>query len=473
MPLLIVYSAYSQTTFEYLLSTPSNEFVFDIYEADNGFIYFTGFTDSASENGNIAKGMVVKLDRMGSFEDSILMQIADRRYEVVNILPDDDDFILSGMSSDATEPPPYDNCEIELRKINSNLEILSSKYFRLPPDFGYWNMLTQMGKNDDLLIGGSIWPYNIPYIFFYVIDEQFDSIKAKFYTDSTRTCYAIHQVNDSSYWMIDGIRNDYYKLDYDLSLTTHKYTVPHRINAPYGIKWDTDSSFYLAGEWNDGPDDDIGFFRQFDPVDSTNNIFNTWGTLDTLDLPAWFDALDFSNKDSVFIGGTTNFGPNYAPWPSWYFIIQTDSNLNVRWERFYGGDAYYVMRKIIASNDGGCIVAGTRYDYLNATEEELDIHILKLNNEGLLVGTPEEPAIEMREALVFPNPGTNYLKVRIAAQYKHSTFELFDMNGKKVLSQQINGKWGEVNTTLLNTGTYIYNIYNSEGLFESGKWIKQ
>jgi hypothetical protein len=145
----------------------------------------------------------------------------------------------------------------------------------------------------------------------------------------------------------------------------------------------------------------------------------------------------------------------------------------VRWERFYGGDAQYVMYTIIASNDGGCIISGTRYDYLNATEKELDIHILKLNNEGLLVGTREETAIEMREALVFPNPGTNYLKLRIAAQYKQSTFELFDMNGKKVLTQQINGKWGEVNTTLLNAGTYIYNIYNSGGLFESGKWVKR
>jgi hypothetical protein len=103
---------------------------------------------------------------------------------------------------------------------------------------------------------------------------------------------------------------------------------------------------------------------------------------------------------------------------------------------------------------------------------ERDIFVVKLDREGLLVGKPDYE-INITEALVFPNPGTDYLKVRIAAQYKQSTFDLFDMNGRKVLSQQINGKWGEVNTTLLHTGTYIYKIYNTEGLFESGKWVKQ
>jgi len=103
---------------------------------------------------------------------------------------------------------------------------------------------------------------------------------------------------------------------------------------------------------------------------------------------------------------------------------------------------------------------------------ERDIFVVKLDKEGLLVGKYDHK-INITEALVFPNPGTNYLKVRVAAEYKHSTFDLFDMNGRKVLSRQITGKWGEVNTTFLQTGTYIYNIHNSEGLFESGKWVKQ
>jgi hypothetical protein len=474
--LIYISGIYCQkTTFEFILSTPKNETLQDVYEDNNGNIYFTGFVTRPNEMDNNSLGLVVKIDDQGCLLDSIIPVVNNKRYCIINILPDgNDQFVLIGYSSDAINGWPYnDNINIEVKKINNDLNITESKSYMLPPDYSYWNMLTRRGRNNNFLIAGTVFPYNIPYMFIYVLNESLDSLKANIYTDKVRTCYAIHQLNDSTYWVVDGLIADYFSIDDSLNLTSLGQ-VPEQLTAAFGIKWDTDTSFYMTGEWNGGPDDDIGFFKQFHPFDTTNYIFNDWGTIDTLDFPASWDALDFNNKDSIYIGGTTGFGNGYFNYhQSWYFIIQTDSNLNIRWERFYGGGAYYEMQKIIASNDGGCIVAGTRYDYQNATEEELDIHILKLNSEGLLVGTHEEPTIEIHEALVFPNPGTNYLKVRVAAQYKHSTFDLFDMNGNKVLSQQIKSKWAEVNTTFLQAGTYIYNIYNSEGLFESGKWVKQ
>jgi hypothetical protein len=47
------------------------------------------------------------------------------------------------------------------------------------------------------------------------------------------------------------------------------------------------------------------------------------------------------------------------------------------------------------------------------------------------------------------------------------------MSGKKVLSQQITGRWGEMNTTFLKTGTYVYKIHSNDGLLERGKWVKR
>ena len=478
---IIVNNLQCQTmTFEYLLSSPENEIINDVYETAEGIIYTGGFITKPNEFKYKASGLVLKIDNTGLLIDSSIININNRRYCINNIMPEEgvDQYVVAGYISDTLNGWPNNaNISISLKRLNNNFEVLSEKEYVFPPEYGYWNMLTRRGNNNDLLIGGSVMrTTSIPTIFLYVVNEQFDSIKAKIYNDTTatRTCYGLKQINDTLYWVIDGLLPDYYLADNNLNMTRYGYSVPHRINAPYGIKWDTDTSFYLTGEWNEQPDDDIGFFKQFHPIDSTGNLFNTWGTLDTLDLPAAWDALDFNNKDSIYIGGTTNvWATYYGTWPSWYFIIQTDSMLNVRWERFYGGDAYYVMQKIIAANDGGCIVAGTRYDYQNTTEEELDIHILKLNNEGLLVGTDDKPALEMHEALVFPNPGSSYLRVRVAAQYKQSTFMLYDISGKQVLSQQITGKWAEVNTTFLKTGTYIYKIYNNEGLFESGKWVKQ
>ncbi len=78
----------------------------------------------------------------------------------------------------------------------------------------------------------------------------------------------------------------------------------------------------------------------------------------------------------------------------------------------------------------------------------------------------------MQEALVFPNPGKNEMKVRIAAQYPTSTVSLYDVNGRFVLEQDIHGKWGTINTAFLIPGTYIYRITSGDGLFETGKWLK-
>ncbi|NOY49428.1 MAG: T9SS type A sorting domain-containing protein [Chlorobi bacterium] len=130
------------------------------------------------------------------------------------------------------------------------------------------------------------------------------------------------------------------------------------------------------------------------------------------------------------------------------------------------------MNSVLATNDGGCLLGGSKYDYENTNELERDIYILKLNNQGLLTSTEENNSNLMHEAIVFPNPGTTKFNIRVAAQYPESTVELYNINGELILKNEIIGKSAEIETSFLKTGTYIYKIYNKSGLFETGKWIK-
>lgn len=464
-------------TFEYIYSTHINVVVNDIYEHDDGSIFMSGYTTNPNEMWGKSIGLVLKISKSGQFINELNIAIKDRRFCISHILPNTIGSIYTaGWSCDTLlhQLSGHKNMKMEFREIDESLNILAEKGFYFPPEYRDFSTAIRKGDYNQFLFCGSIQPYDssgVPFPFLYILDHNFDSINANFYLDDWGAVEYPVQLPDTSIWMIDGLKSSYYIVDKSMNLFEFESARPHIINNPYGIKWDTDTSFYLTGEWSGGNDHDIGLYRQIHPIDSTNSIFKSWGT-PSLDIPAP-SGLDFRNKDSIFVGGTTPFWFYFGTWPSWYYVLQTDSNLNVRWERFFGGDAYYMMQKIIASKDGGCIIAGTRYDYQNVTEEELDIHVLKLNSEGLLVGTPEESSIEMREALVFPNPGTDYLKMRVAAHYKKSIFELYDINGKIVLSEQIIGKWGEVNTVALKSGTYVYRIYNEEGLFESGKWLKK
>ncbi len=309
--------------------------------------------------------------------------------------------------------------------------------------------------------------------FFYEFDKEFDSLRAKYYPNESRVISYLKDLPNGNYWIINLLLDQYELLDTALNIVSTQ-KIPDWLSGNQSVAWDTDSTFYLVGKNNyPPPSHNLGFIKQFHPMDTTGHLYNHWRISDTVDYPAPWGGIDFKNKDSVFIGGTRNMWlGNHNSWPSWFIVLQTDSLLNIRWERFYGGDAYYMMGKIIASNDGGCIVAGTRYDYLNVTEQETDIIILKLNSEGLLTGTRDRPTIEMHEAIIYPNPGNETINVRVAYQHKQSVFELFDINGRHMLKQNFTGTHGTVNTAFLEQGTYIYRITSGDGLFESGKWVK-
>ena len=186
-----------------------------------------------------------------------------------------------------------------------------------------------------------------------------------------------------------------------------------------------------------------------------------------------FNGIDYKHKDTIFMGGSTDYWIGlYNPWPSWMVVIQTDSLLNIRWERFYGGDAFYMMSKIIATHDGGCLVAGIKYDYNNTSTQQLDIVILKLDEQGLITGIGENPSVKISEAIIYPNPSSDFINIRVAAQHKQSVFELFDLNGKCVIKEHINSEWGRIGTSFLKPGTYFYRISGPNGLNETGKWLK-
>ncbi|OQY41869.1 MAG: hypothetical protein B6242_16790 [Anaerolineaceae bacterium 4572_78] len=466
-----LYSQIQTFTFEYV--TVDDDRLWDAIETENGNFYLVGHI--AKPESDKYRGLVIKISPDGQLIDERIIDIPNRNYDIYGILQDTlGSLILCGKSSDTT--PEMYHTNLELKRINYDLETIDSSTYLIAEDKKIGGMGKSLGYNNDLLIVGGLSFETPPYgnAFIYRLDNNLDSLR--FHQFSIGSIgHQIKQLNDTTYWCVGWFSGYLYAM-FDTMFNLIEYTiVPDILAQAYGLKWDTDTSFFMAGEWGGGPDDDLGMLRQFHPFDTTGHIFNSWGTEGIYDYPAPNGAIDFQNKDSVFVGAISPFARWWylSNYPSDYVILQIDSLLNIRWERFYGeGEYYYELMKVVATKDGGCLLAGTRYNY-NGGIKERDIFIVKLDNEGLLVGTNENPAIEMHEALVFPNPGTNYLNVRIAAQYKQSIFELYDISGKQVLSKLITGKWGEVNTTFLKTGAYIYKIYNNEGLYESGKWVKQ
>jgi hypothetical protein len=463
------------STFEYLSSSHLDEYFSDIVETTDGSIYFSSRL-STIEKPYKKSVLVTKLDAYGSLIDSVTITFPNKSMYIYHMFATNNEIftIVAGIFDTLIERTKsgivFYNMDEELNFTNQTVYLIDSTY-TLDAIFA------NIKADGDIMasIAVRVLPTQVSRSFIYQFSSDFDSINAKFYPDEARVISNFKDLLNGNYWLLNMSLSRYELLDSLLNfVSTQK--IPNVISPNYGVVWDTDTSFYLLGDGilpSSSPHN-LGFIRQFHPMDTTGHIYNHWNVSDTVDFPALWGGIDFKNKDSIFIGGTRDIWVGfYNRWPSWFIILQTDSLLNIRWERFYGGDAYYMMGKLIATNDGGCIVAGTRYDYMNTTELETDIIVLKLNGDGLITSNQGKPSIEMHEAIVYPNPGNAEIVVRIAVQYKQSVFELFDINGRHILKQDFTGTQGKVNTTFLENGTYIYRITSNDGLFETGKWIKQ
>lgn len=462
-------------TFQYnhRANTYSTLYFSDLIETSTDEIYFCGGISKINEPDSMLS-LLVKIDENGKFVDSIQSKNRAKSSFCLSLMKYSSDTLLS-LSSINNSADGNDG--ILLKLLNDELVAMDTTIYSFPSNYGFVHATATMETDGKVLIGGAVTIGNNMWRpFMYILTSQFDSIIAKFYTNDLGATWRMKSLSEQEYWITRSGADKYYLLDSSLNILFSQ-NIPEYLRGNLGIKWDTDTSFYLVGDkLFPEPSHNLGFIRQYHPYDTEGHLFNQWGVSDTFDFPAYVNGIDFKYKDTIFIGGTRNlnlYNPYYAHQPSWFIVLQTDSMLDIRWERFFGGDAYYTMGKIIAANDGGCIIGGTRYDYLHVSEAKKDIIVLKLNAEGLIVSNDETPSIEMHEAIVYPNPGTTEIKVRIAAQYQESLFQLFDMNGKQVASEKIVGKWGTINTNFLKSGTYIYRISSEDGLFESGKWVKQ
>jgi hypothetical protein len=464
-----------QTTFEFITTSKQKELISNLIEDSTGNIYLFNSIVHALDEG-IRHGSIINLNRCGILIDSISYFYPGKSISFSSVFHNDQNSfdVLTFFYDD--ENTFYQSGYLVLRMDSSlNLTEIASRSFK--PDLRFRFFYANRDTTGKSLMGGVYLNEgsSLPNVFVYVLGSNYDSIAASLDLGTGLPTFPSF-LKDNKYWFFIQGLFEYMILDHELNIVKTQ-DVPQFIGSQVSLKWDSDSSFYLIGNLMfPPPSQNIAFIRQYDPIDTTAHLFRIWRVTDSVDYPATQTGIDFRNKDTIFAGGTRNlniYNPTYATQPSWFVVLQMDSLLNVRWERFYGGDAYYKMDRVYATLDGGCIVAGTRYDYLNSTEQQTDIIVLKLNNEGLLVGNHELNSGRLTEAIVFPNPGKDVMHLRIAAQHPFSVLTLYDLGGRQVLQQNINGQEAVIRTTGLAPGTYIYELSAPTGLYETGKWVKQ
>jgi hypothetical protein len=193
---------------------------------------------------------------------------------------------------------------------------------------------------------------------------------------------------------------------------------------------------------------------------------------DTISYPSLDQNFDFIDTNNIYSCHYREYPSAVYPGTHNYFVISKfNSNLDTKWQYYFGYDAFYAPTRIIATNDGGCFVSGNRYDS-QTQYQEFDVFYLKLDSTGIFVST-NDPKIAVNSAILFPNPGIDKITLESGPQVIGATFMLFTMQGMKVMEQRINSSRQTMDIFNHQSGTYIWEIVKNEKTVDSGKWIKQ
>ncbi|MCD4723468.1 MAG: T9SS type A sorting domain-containing protein [Bacteroidales bacterium] len=186
-------------------------------------------------------------------------------------------------------------------------------------------------------------------------------------------------------------------------------------------------------------------------VDTMVNVIdsNIFITQDTMDSPV---KVDFLNIDSIFLGSIKNSFINeclpLGLYPENRYLALYCFSLfgEVHWEKFYGGDANYVMSNITPTKDGGCLMISSYYDWHNNPVQERDVMFLKVNKEGML-GVPDMDIQKDISIGAFPNPAHNYVIFRIPVerseipQGRNSRYQISDTGQQFLVILDLFGRW--------------------------------
>ncbi len=188
--------------------------------------------------------------------------------------------------------------------------------------------------------------------------------------------------------------------------------------------------------------------------------------LDTISYPGWERSFDWLNFNDIFFTWTKNYDDWLQTVPSWMVLTKLDSNFNVVYERFYGGDAMYSSYFIEATDDGGCIMVGIIYEYEGSN---YDLYLIKTDENGLTTSIEEDYFESMISILPYPNPCTD----RIAFDHDLTLVDIFNHSGQLVLRFQNYNQFSDIAVGKLQSGVYIYRALTKEGGFTSGKFVKR
>ncbi|TGD56522.1 T9SS type A sorting domain-containing protein [Flavobacterium humi] len=139
-----------------------------------------------------------------------------------------------------------------------------------------------------------------------------------------------------------------------------------------------------------------------------------------------------------------------------YIALKIDAKGEELWSKTVGSKGEDILKRLMETRDGGYLLAGTSKGAASrdksGAQGSSDFWIVKLKDKS----KPEHEKVTI-EAL--PNPAETFTNAIINYEYTYGTATLYDLNGRQLQQQKINGeRTVPFDLSNLPSGVYVINI---------------
>ena len=332
-------------------------------------------------------------------------------------------------------------------------------------------------------------------VFCYVNGAIYDKTSKEFIVTSTRRFGDTIAPYGAGIAKLDTnlnlIPNTAQKIDVDYS----QYFPQNAYSYSADIEWVNDSLFLTAGTVNNAQQlpsqtsnpnhnygNDVAVSLRSSATLQEVNTAKVYGKVDTAEneVAGQFLLEKFESNLYVVVTNSRFYTYTPEPWNTSLALFGLDSNGNKHWEYYMPYNDYCWARQAHPTSDGGlwvCIQcsgnlnqqAGT-YDYFGKVAYIDSIAYWPR------IGTVGEKEIkkEANHFVVYPNPTSDYLKVKQYGLITELYYEVYDQSGRLLKSKKSAEHQVELNLQDLAKGFYILRITNRNGeLIKTEKVVKQ
>lgn len=480
--------------FKALLSAQSFEYGFDSGEIDRLLVYQPRSTEDYLVGIDVVKQpsftdtgeyVIQLLDDFGSLIDEVYFTDENENRRCAALFENELGWVVIEDVHDLLD----NTTRIRFHQLNSALEIITSTEYEHPEQYSRAVSLAfdETASGDLIMLSTlrneTVNPMTYGYGL-YRVNSSLDSVKFSYLeTPGLSILYDImefspNDIRIASRGVCHNVQNDFMGsaicvagFDSLWNPTTSYVPEVQGADQNAGMIADSDSTFLMlwnqniySSDWEFTEDYSVyRFDHEYNVLDSI--YLGQTQAADTANRVEP-DCIDISSDEYIYTASTFRFSiPPFWFLESWIEIYKLNSNLEVEWRRFYGGDAFYYVNSIRATEDGGAIVFSSRSELVDDMDEtEIDAYILKVDSEGLLTRLDETDGLRSVTLSFFPNPTTERFNIET------------DLNDYSVTLRTVDGKlvdsWSNLSASVtLNlsqhaSGMYLITVWSQDRNFE-------